>query len=52
MKSNLIKEFLLIWIMVIFFILESTYSPAQESPKSLTILYTNNINGELEPCPS
>lgn len=52
MKSNLIKEFLIIWITGVFFFSGSSHSPAQESPRSLTILYTNNINGELEPCPS
>ncbi len=25
---------------------------AQKQPKTLTILYTNNINGELLPCPT
>jgi len=25
---------------------------AQKTPKSLTIIYSNNINGELDPCPT
>jgi len=25
---------------------------AQKAPKSLTIIYSNNINGELDPCPT
>ena len=25
---------------------------AQKQPKTLTILYTNNINGEIDPCPT
>ena len=25
---------------------------AQKQPKSLTILFTNNINGEIDPCPT
>jgi hypothetical protein len=25
---------------------------AQKAPKSLTIIYSNNINGEFDPCPS
>ena len=25
---------------------------AQNSPKILTLLYSNNINGEIEPCPT
>ncbi len=27
-------------------------SPAQQWPKTLTLLYSNNINGEIEPCPT
>jgi hypothetical protein len=27
-------------------------SHAQTSPKTLTLLYSNNINGEIEPCPT
>jgi hypothetical protein len=27
-------------------------SHAQKTPKTLTILYSNNINGEIEPCPT
>jgi len=30
----------------------SSHSFAQNPPKALTILYTNNINGEIDPCPS
>jgi hypothetical protein len=25
---------------------------AQKAPKGLTIIYSNNINGELDPCPT
>ena len=25
---------------------------AQEAPKSLTLLYSNNLNAEIEPCPT
>jgi hypothetical protein len=25
---------------------------AQKSPKALTLLYSNNINGEIDPCPT
>jgi hypothetical protein len=25
---------------------------AQDFPKSIAILHTNNINGEIDPCPS
>ena len=27
-------------------------SHAQKAPKGLTIIYSNNINGEIDPCPS
>jgi hypothetical protein len=27
-------------------------SQAQKSPKTLTLLYSNNINGEIDPCPT
>jgi len=25
---------------------------AQKQPKAFTVLYTNNINGEIDPCPT
>jgi hypothetical protein len=25
---------------------------AQQLPKTLTILYSNNLNGEIDPCPT
>lgn len=36
----------------LFLILNTPSIIAQENFKSLTILYSNNINGEIEPCPS
>jgi hypothetical protein len=27
-------------------------SRAQKSPKILTLVYSNNINGEVDPCPT
>jgi len=27
-------------------------SRAQKSPKTMTLLYSNNINGEIDPCPT
>jgi len=27
-------------------------SHAQKAPRGLTIIYSNNINGELDPCPT
>ena len=36
-----------------FFLLFNTFpSYAQKSPKTLTLLYSNNINGEIDPCPT
>jgi hypothetical protein len=45
------------WFFLVFLglgiLLIITGSPyAQKQPKSLTILYTNNINGEIDPCPT
>jgi len=28
------------------------FSHAQKAPRGLTIIYSNNINGELDPCPT
>ncbi len=28
------------------------YSQAQKPNKTLTILYSNNLNGEIDPCPT
>ncbi len=36
-------------VFVVFF--HPTLIPAQTTPPSLTVLYTNNINGEIDPCP-
>jgi hypothetical protein len=33
-----------------YFIPSPTY--AQKSTKTLTLLYSNNIGGEIEPCPT
>jgi hypothetical protein len=27
-------------------------SYAQKTPKTITLLYSNNINGEIDPCPT
>jgi len=32
--------------------LYSLPSTAQKAPRLLTLLYSNNINGEIEPCPT
>jgi hypothetical protein len=41
-------------VLVLGFLLLSNVFPsyAQKLPNSLTLLYSNNINGEIEPCPT
>lgn len=46
------------WIFVVIFVLgfywtmNGTSVHAQKPFKTLTLLYSNNINGEIEPCPT
>lgn len=35
-----------------YWILNGTYTCAQPAPKNLTLLYSNNLNGEIHPCPT
>jgi hypothetical protein len=35
-----------------FLLLHTSPSHAQKLSKMLTLLYNNNINGEIEPCPT
>ncbi len=35
-----------------FLLLNASPSLAQKSPDTLTFVYSNNINGEIDPCPS
>jgi predicted negative regulator of RcsB-dependent stress response len=35
-----------------FFFFNAFPSHAQKSPQTLTLLYSNNINGEIDPCPT
>jgi len=37
-------------LMALLMVMGTAY--AQKQPKNLTILYTNNINAEIDPCPS
>jgi hypothetical protein len=41
-------------VLVLGFLLSANVSPAhaQKSPKTLTLAYSNNINGEIDPCPT
>ena len=52
---NMMKEKLFLIAILIFgffLILNTLPAHAQKPPKTLTILYSNNLNGEIEPCPS
>ena len=55
MEVNPMKEK---WSFIVFLILgflwvgHDTPVYAQKPPKPLTLLYSNNINGEIEPCPT
>lgn len=44
--------FLTILFVCLLLFLNTPLSFAQENFKSLTLLYTNNINGEIDPCPT
>jgi hypothetical protein len=35
-----------------FLLFNASPSHAQKSPKTLTLVYSNNINGEIDPCPT
>jgi hypothetical protein len=35
-----------------FLFFNASPSLAQKSPKTLTLVYSNNINGEIDPCPT
>jgi len=35
----------------IFLVVHVPFLQAQKNPNRLTFLYTNNINGEIDPCP-
>ena len=36
----------------LFLFLNASPSRAQKSPQTLTLVYSNNINGEIDPCPT
>ncbi len=48
------NKWFMIGVLVLGFLLffNPFLSRAQKSPKTLTLLYSNNINGEIEPCPT
>ena len=43
---------IVILILGLFLILNTFPSHAQKQARTLTILYSNNINGEIDPCPT
>ena len=46
------RIFLTIFIVCLFLSLSKPPSLARENFKSLTLIYTNNINAEIDPCPT
>jgi hypothetical protein len=44
--------FLIAFFLGFLFVVHGVSSQAQQPTKSLTILYSNNINGEIDPCPT
>ena len=54
-RANRMKKtwfFVSIFGMGILLTITGLPSYAQKSPKTLTLLYSNNINGEIDPCPT
>jgi hypothetical protein len=52
--SAMKRNWFAIGVLVLGFFLLFNVSPsyAQKSPKTLTLVYSNNINGEIDPCPT
>jgi hypothetical protein len=48
------RKWFIVGVLVLGFFLFLNASPslAQKSPKTLTLVYSNNINGEIDPCPT
>jgi hypothetical protein len=44
--------FMVISVLGLHWIINGTPVHAQRPTKALTFLYSNNINGEIDPCPS
>jgi hypothetical protein len=47
-------KWLLIFLFIVGFLFVALDDPlhAQNPPKTFTLIYSNNINGEIEPCPT
>jgi len=50
MKSKVLL--ITLFLLGSFLILAGFSSQAQNHAKSLTLLYSNNLNGEIDPCPT
>jgi hypothetical protein len=44
--------FMAVFILVFHWMIIGTSAQTPKPTKTLTLLYTNNINGEIEPCPT
>ena len=40
------------FLLMLVILISPSPIPAQNPVKSLTLVYSNNINGEIEPCPT
>ena len=49
---NRLWFFLISLIFGVLWVNHVDLSYAQKAPNTLTLVYTNNINGEIDPCPS
>lgn len=50
MKGKLF--FIILLCLGVFGAMQLTALSTQKIPKTLTLLYSNNFNGEIEPCPT
>jgi len=48
------KKWILIGVLAVGFfgVLHALPTRAQKLPKTLTLVYSNNMNGEIDPCPT
>ena len=46
------KWFFVVIFVGLFLVINAFPSYAQKTARTLTLLYSNNINGEIEPCPT
>ena len=46
-----VKSLLVITFIIGLLLLGLRFASAQDFPKPIVILHTNNINGEIDPCP-